>query len=226
MRIYTRRGDGGTTDLRVGGRVPKDSRVIELVGTVDEAQAALGMARAETTPGSELDAVLAGLERDLWIVMAEVATGTDRRDGLEPGVTAVTSTMVRQLESRIDVVMATLDLERGFAVPGGTRCSAALDLARTVVRRAERVAAGHGADTSLVGAFLNRLSDLCWALARSTEGEHLRVRDVSPGERARGDAAGTGRGASGSGDAGGSGAGRDGSGAGMDGTDGEDGGDR
>ncbi len=212
MRIYTRRGDDGTTDLRAGGRVPKDSSALELTGTIDEAQAALGMARAETTPGSELDAVLVGLERDLWIVMAEVATSGDRRDGLEPGVTAVTSTMVGQLESRIDAVMATLDLERGFAVPGGTRCSAALDLARAVVRRAERIAVGQGAGTSLVGAFLNRLSDLCWALARSTEGDHLRVRDVLPKERERGDAAGTGRGASGSG-------------AGVDGTDGADGGD-
>ena len=181
MRIYTRRGDAGMTDLRAGGRVPKDDRSIELTGTVDEAQAVLGLARAEAPPGGELDALLVALERDLWIVMAEVATAEEQRSELEPGTTAVTASMVGLLESRIDEVMATLDLARGFAVPGGTRCAAALDLARTVVRRAERLAVGSCPDTSLVGAYLNRLSDLCWALARSTEGEHLRVRDVAPG---------------------------------------------
>jgi cob(I)alamin adenosyltransferase len=169
------------TDLRSGGRVAKDDPSVELTGTVDEAQATLGLARAEVPSGSELDALLVALERDLWIVMAEVATAVERRDDLEPGVTAVTASMVELLEARIDQVMATLDLDRGFAVPGGTRCAAALDLARTVVRRAERLAVRACPGSSLVGAYLNRLSDLCWALARSTEGAHLRVRDVTPG---------------------------------------------
>lgn len=186
MRIYTRRGDDGTTDLRAGGRVAKDSMSVEVNGAVDEAQAALGLARAESTPGGELDSLLTGLERDLWILMAEVATSPERRVDLVPGKTAVTVAMVAALEEKIDEVTAGLDLERGFAVPGGTRCSAALDLARTVVRRAERLAVtldalSAGAGESLVCTYLNRLSDLCWVLARSSEGEHLRVRDVSAG---------------------------------------------
>lgn len=180
MRIYTRRGDAGTTDLRSGGRVPKDDPSVELTGTLDEAQAALGVARAEVPRDGDLDGLLVALERDLWIVMAEASTAPGRRDDLVPGVTAVTPSMVELLEARIDEVMATLDLDRGFAVPGGTRCAAALDLARTVVRRAERRVVGVCPESSLVGAYLNRLSDLCWALARSTEGAHLRVRDVAP----------------------------------------------
>lgn len=190
MRIYTRRGDKGTTDLRAGGRVPKDSLAIELTGTVDEAQATLGLARAECEPDGELDVVLIGLERDLWILMAEVATSPDRRGELVPGTTAVTAAMVDALESTIDSWNERLDLERGFAVPGGSRCSAALDLARTVVRRAERLAVGldpgaagpeDGSEMpSRIVPYLNRLSDLCWVLARGEEGEHLRTKDAMP----------------------------------------------
>jgi cob(I)alamin adenosyltransferase len=182
VRIYTRRGDDGSTDLLAGGRVTKDSLVIEVLGTVDEAQAALGLARAESQRGDELDTVLTSLERDLWILMAEVATSPPRRDELVPGTTAVTAEMVQALEQSIDEVTATLDLAREFSVPGGTRASAALDLARTVVRRAERLALGLVRDGagpgSLVGPYLNRLSDLCWVLARAHEDEHLQARDV------------------------------------------------
>ncbi|HVC24284.1 MAG TPA: cob(I)yrinic acid a,c-diamide adenosyltransferase [Acidimicrobiales bacterium] len=189
MRIYTRRGDDGTTDLRAGGRVPKDSLEIELNGTVDEAQAALGLARAECSSGGALDTILLALERDLWVLMAEVATAADRRGELVPGKTAVTAEMVAGVEATIDTVSSTLEIARGFAVPGGGRCSAALDLARTIVRRAERLAVassaaragaptGDGAPPSLVRPYLNRLSDLCWALARSSEDEHLRAVDV------------------------------------------------
>lgn len=196
MRIYTRRGDGGTTDLRGGGRVPKDSPVIELTGTVDEAQAALGLARAECTPGGELDAALTGIERDLWILMAEVATAPDRRAELEPGRTAVTPEMVAALEEQIDAVVATIEVSREFAVPGGSRCSAALDLARAVVRRAERLAVSGVAlgERSQVGPYLNRLSDLCWALARATEHERVLAIEVPGGPAARPRAVGRKRG--------------------------------
>jgi len=196
VRIYTRRGDSGTTDLRAGGRVPKNSLAIEVNGAVDEAQAALGLARAECRPGDAIDTILVELERDLWILMAEVATSPDRRGELEPGRTAVTPAMVAALESRIDSVTATLDLARGFVVPGGSRCSAALDLARTIVRRAERlataIAPGAGPEAgeppapgplSHVVPYLNRLSDLCWALARATEDEHVRAVDVPSAPR-------------------------------------------
>jgi cob(I)alamin adenosyltransferase len=193
MRIYTRRGDDGTTDLRVGGRVAKDSLAIEVNGTVDEAQAALGLARAETERGGELDTVLTRLERDLWILMAEVATTPEHRLELVPGATAVTAEMIGALEQTIDAMTATLDLARGFAVPGGSRGSAALDLARTVVRRAERLAIGLDVDgagpASLVVPYLNRLSDLCWVLARAAEDEHLRAPDVPPPPGPAGDRA-------------------------------------
>lgn len=160
----------------------KDSLQIEVNGAIDESQAALGLARAETAPGGELDTVLVGLERDLWIVMAEVATHPLQRDGLEPGATAVTQAMVDTLEAIIDAWTARLDMARGFAVPGGSRCSAALDVARTVVRRAERHAVGldSGGEFSLVCPYLNRLSDLCWVLARASEDAHLRAKDAAP----------------------------------------------
>lgn len=173
MKIYTRTGDRGTTALRAGGRVGKDSPVIEANGTVDEAQALLGVARAEAEPGGELDRLLIAVERDLWVLMAELATAPEERARLEAGVTAVTSDMVAALEQRIDDVMGRLELTRGFAVPGGGRLSAALDHARTVVRRAERLVVGLQLADSQVPVYLNRLSDLCWALARDAEGEHV-----------------------------------------------------
>ena len=174
MKIYTRTGDAGTTALLAGGRVPKDSLVIDATGTVDEGQAALGVARAESEPGSELDQLLVRIERDLWVLMAEVATAPAERGRLEPGVTAVTDQMVRELERRIDEVMESVELSPAFAVPGGTRLSAGLDYARTVIRRAERLVVGLELGESIVPAYLNRLSDLCWALARQAEGsDHL-----------------------------------------------------
>ncbi len=178
MRIYTRKGDDGTTGLLYGGRVPKSSPQIELNGAVDEAQAGLGLARAQAAPGSELDGLLVRLERELWVLMAEVATAPANRTKLEPGVSAVTAEMVRGLEQLIDDLMARTAMPTEFVVPGQNRVSAALDVARTVVRRAERlcVALPEG---SLVGTYLNRLSDLVWAMARWQEGdEHLTARDA------------------------------------------------
>jgi cob(I)alamin adenosyltransferase len=177
VRIYTRKGDDGTTGLLYGGRVRKDSAQIEINGAVDEAQAALGMARAETEPGSEINELLVALERDLWVLMAEVATSPDRRDRLTPGSSLVTKEMVTALESHIDDLSERFDMPKEFVVPGQNRVAAALDLARTVVRRAERLVTGGGAGSeSCVGAYLNRLSDLVWTMARWQEGEHLATR--------------------------------------------------
>jgi cob(I)alamin adenosyltransferase len=172
VKIYTRHGDDGTTSLRVGGRVRKDDLVIELVGTVDEAQAALGVARAEVARGEWLDTLLIEVERDLWVLMAEVTTERGDRDRLEAGTTAVTQEMVANLEARIDASAATIELAPAFSVPGATRVAALLDLARTVVRRAERLAVALNLDDSEVVTYLNRLSDLCWTLARTQEDEH------------------------------------------------------
>ncbi len=173
MRVYTRRGDDGTTALRSGARVRKDSLAVEVNGTVDEAQAFLGLARAELARGEATDTLLVALERDLWVLMAEVATPSAARDGLVPGETAVSPEMVTRLEEAIDAALEGLDLAASFAVPGDNRVSATLDCARTVVRRAERLAVGLELAGSLVVTYLNRLSDLCWALARRAEREHL-----------------------------------------------------
>ena len=173
MKIYTRTGDDGTTGLLFGGRVAKDSSVIEANGAIDEAQAALGVVRAETEPGSELDDILVGLERDLYVLMAEVATDGSNRLKLKPGVSLATEQMVDGLESLIDQLSGRFPPIKDFVVPGHDRVSAALDMARTVTRRAERAALGVFPRAepigSNVGAYLNRLSDLLWTMARWQE---------------------------------------------------------
>ncbi len=175
-RIYTRTGDDGTTGLLFGGRVPKDHPAPAACGDVDEAQAAIGMARALST-GDELSALLVGLERDLWVLMAELATAPENRTKLVPGRTAVTAGMVADLEPHIDDVTARFPPPTEFVLPGQTPLSAALDLARAVVRRAERTALAVAADGSHVVPYLNRLSDLLWALAREQEGTPLLSKD-------------------------------------------------
>lgn len=183
-RIYTRKGDDGTTGLLFGGRVAKDAPRIELNGAVDEAQAALGLARAEAEPGGELDALLVTLERQLYVLMAEVATDTSKRGRLVAGETLVTGEMVSGIEARIDELSERFELPSEFVVPGANRRSAALDVARATVRRAERVLAAWPQDLagsdelpSFVGPFLNRLSDLLWAMARWQEGDqHVAAR--------------------------------------------------
>lgn len=189
MRIYTRRGDDGTTGLLYGGRVHKSDARIELNGAVDEAQAALGMARAETAPGSEADELLVGLARELYVLMAEVATAPANRAKLVAGTSLVTTDMVAALERHLDDLSERFEMPTEFVVPGANRCAAALDVARTVVRRAERVLAAtgpleprpDGGDGSSVGPYLNRLSDLLWAMARWQEGAtHLAARSGRP----------------------------------------------
>jgi cob(I)alamin adenosyltransferase len=172
LRIYTKTGDDGTTGLLFGGRVAKDSALMHLTGTVDEAQAAMGLARAESLPGSELDELLTGLERDLYVLMAEATTDPANRAKLKAGSTMVTESMVAALEVQIDEFIERIEMPTEFVIPGANRASAALDLARTVVRRAERLAVAESIDGSLVHTYLNRLSDLLWAMARWTEGDH------------------------------------------------------
>jgi cob(I)alamin adenosyltransferase len=167
MKIYTRKGDDGTTGLLYGGRVAKDSPVIEANGAVDEAQAAIGMARAEAGGSSpEMDGLLVGIERDLYVLMAEVATAPPNRARLRPGRTLVTGGMVDALEGLIDELTGRFPAVTEFVLPGGSRVSAALDLARTLVRRAERRVLEVVPEGSSVGPYLNRLSDLLWTMAR------------------------------------------------------------
>ena len=178
MRIYTKKGDDGTTGLYFGGRIEKHAPVVDAYGTVDEAQAFLGLARAEAERGSELDELLVALERDLWVLMADLATAADNRSKLTPGATAVTGDMVGALEAQIDRLNERFEMPSEFVVPGQTRVAALLDVARTVVRRAERLSVATAAEGSMVVPYLNRLSDLLWTMARWQEGESLPARSV------------------------------------------------
>ncbi|MDA8294990.1 MAG: cob(I)yrinic acid a,c-diamide adenosyltransferase [Actinomycetota bacterium] len=181
MRLYTRNGDGGTTALWSGERVRKDHPHIVANGAVDEAQAFLGLARAEADPASAVGTTLLECERDLWVLMAELATAPAGRARLVAGESAVDQAMIDRLEARIDAFVAAMEVERAFTLPGENRLSACLDVARTVVRRAERLVVGLELTGSLAAAYLNRLSDLCWALARACEAEHRTVHRGRPG---------------------------------------------
>jgi len=179
-RIYTRRGDDGSTGLFHGGRVGKDAAGPEAYGAVDEAVSALGLARAEAARGSELDVLLVRLQRELFVVGAELATAPEQRAKLEPGVSLTTPEMVAALEPLIDDITTRYDPPTEFVLPGETRVAAALDVARTAVRRAERAAvsaahAGWLADSQVV-PYLNRLADLVYTLARWQEGTARPVR--------------------------------------------------
>lgn len=178
MKVYTRRGDDGTTGLLYGSRVPKNAPAVRAYGTVDEAQAAIGLARSHAEPGGELDGLLIGIERDLWVLMADLALNPDRRERGVPGRSLVTAEMVTALETTIDEVSARFEPPKDFTVPGGHPVAAALDLARTVVRRAERDALDAAAPGSQVLPYLNRCSDLLWTLARWVEGDSLLAKNV------------------------------------------------
>src|SRR5215831_17322025 len=179
-KVYTRTGDDGTTGLLFGGGVGKDTLGPGAYGAVDEAVSALGLARAEAERGSELDQLLVRLQRELFVVGAELATAPENRAKLEPGVTLVTADMVQALEPIIDDVTSRYDPPQEFVLPGENRVAAALDVARTVVRRAERESvAAANADwlpDSLVVPYLNRLADLVFTLARWQEGTFRPVR--------------------------------------------------
>ncbi len=172
MRIYTRTGDDGTTGLYFGGRVPKDNPQIELNGTVDEAQAFLGWSRSLTDSASQVHELIADIQRDLWILMAEVATSSEQRAKLTPEKDLVTPKMVEKLEGQIDEWSVLVGPITEFIIPGMTTLSASLDVSRTVVRRAERQAFGVLNHESVVPMYLNRLSDLLWILARAVEGKN------------------------------------------------------
>jgi cob(I)alamin adenosyltransferase len=176
VRIYTRKCDDGTTGLLYGGRVRKDSPIPVACGDVDEAQAALGLARAAAPAGSELDGLLVGLERDLWVLMAELATAPEHHDRLVAGRTLVTAEMVGALEPLIDDLGARFRPPTEFVLPGQHPVAAALDLARTVVRRAERSALAVAGPGSHAVPYLNRLSDLLWTMARWQEETSLTAR--------------------------------------------------
>ena len=179
-KIYTRRGDDGSTGLLYGGRVGKDSPGPDTYGAVDEAVSMLGLARAEAERGSELDELLVRLQRELFVVGAELATAPENRSRLEPGVSLTTEAMVSALEPLIDEITQRYEPPTVFVLPGENRVAAALDVARAVVRRAERNAVAAAHEGWLTGShvipYLNRLADLVFTLARWQEGSFRPVR--------------------------------------------------
>jgi cob(I)alamin adenosyltransferase len=181
MAHYTGKGDDGTTGLFYGGRVAKDSALPMAYGAVDEAQAFIGLARTNFTLDSEIDQLLVHVARDLWVLMAELATAPENRHKLTAGQSLVDKSMLDALEGLVVTVESHFEVPKAFVVPGQNAGAAALDVARTVVRRAERhsVAAVGDATDSLVIPYLNRLSSLLWAMARWAEGDTtLRTKDV------------------------------------------------
>jgi cob(I)alamin adenosyltransferase len=179
--VATGKGDDGTTGLLFGGprRIAKDDPRTEAYGTIDEAVAALGLARAELdrsaegTVARELADLILRLQRELFVVGAELATDPADRDRLEDGISRVSEAMLDGLEMTLSGIEARVTMPREFVVPGETRLSAALELARAVLRRAERRAVALGRDGSPGGKwvvpYINRLADLLWVLARLAE---------------------------------------------------------
>jgi cob(I)alamin adenosyltransferase len=179
--VATGKGDDGTTGLLFGGprRIAKDDPRTEAYGTIDEAVAALGLARAELdqsaegTVARELADLILRLQRELFVVGAELATEPPDRDRLEDGISRVSEAMLDELEATLSGIEARVTMPREFVVPGETRASAALELARAILRRAERRAVALNRDGSPGGKWLlpyvNRLADLVWVLARLAE---------------------------------------------------------
>ena len=186
MRIYTRKGDAGTTGLLFGGeRVSKADPRTDAYGTTDEAVSALGLARAGIGAATDrtevrLADLILRLQRELFVVGAELATNVDRRERLTDGATRVTKAMISALEGEIDALEELVEQPKEFVLPGESTTGAALDLARTIVRRAERRAVAlsesGGLPDSQVVPYLNRLADLLFVMARGADGGFRPVR--------------------------------------------------
>jgi len=173
METFNKRGDGGETSLMYGVRVRKSHLRCEAYGTIDEVVSTIGLARAfcKRVPAEALHE----LQRQLFTVGAELATTADHYDKITAKGTVVTPEMVDALQKRIEEYEARMDMPRAFIVPGAVAGAAALDMARSTLRRAERrvvslVEAGEVQNPE-VQKYLNRLADLLFTLARFEEGE-------------------------------------------------------
>ena len=174
-KIYTKKGDDGTTSLWYGGRVPKSDPRTDAYGTLDEAASVLGVARSLCQDGEhdELAKDLLELQNGFFVAGAELATAPEAADRLEDGVSRVTEEMADGLDAKIDSYLEGVELAPQFTIPGGTTLSAQLDVARAVLRRAERrtvslKGSGELASDAIL-RFLNRSSDLLFAMARATD---------------------------------------------------------
>lgn len=173
-KIYTKKGDDGTTGLLYGGRVAKDDHRTSVYGTLDEAVSALGIARAAGLV-PEVDEVVLRIQREMFVVGAQLATSSDNQPKLQEGVSKVSSSMTEQAEGDIDSLLEKHPLRNEFILPGESLASAGLDLARSIVRRAEREAVAMDRENLIpdpeILRYLNRVSDLLFALARYQEAE-------------------------------------------------------
>jgi len=172
VKIYTKKGDDGSTSLWYGGRVPKHHGRTEAYGSLDEACSALGVARAicGNDGQEELAADILRLQDGLFVAGAELATAPEAAERLEDGISRTTDEMVAWIEERIDRYMSEVELPPQFVIPGGNQLSAQLDVARSAIRRAERriaalAEAGELASETVIH-FVNRASDLAYAMAR------------------------------------------------------------
>ncbi len=169
MKIYTKRGDKGETGLLYGGRVRKTDARVNAYGTLDEAVSFMGMARAICSD-EEVAGYIIRVQREMFTVGAELATDSDSLDLLRKHFTTVTPEMTRRLEADIDALGERVDLPRAFIIPGGSPLSAALDAARSTVRRAERATVGlydaEQLENKEILRYLNRLADFLFMLAR------------------------------------------------------------
>lgn len=168
MKIYTRTGDAGDTGLFGGGRVPKDHARVEAYGDVDELNAVLGWVRA-AEPMPRIDEIIVPVQRDLFSLGALLATPDREKMRAHLQKARIDDDRIRELELAIDECERELDPLRSFIIPGGTAKAAALHVARTVCRRAERRVVGLQRDAEvpeLAVRYLNRLSDLLFMLAR------------------------------------------------------------
>lgn len=180
VKIYTRKGDDGTTGLWYGGRVKKSDPRTSAYGDVDEAISAIAIARAlasESAP--EVASDLLEMQRCMFIGCAQLATADESFGKLVPGTTLIEQAMVDALELRIDHYKSLRELPPKFIIPGGTELSARIDFARTVVRRAERSIVDLDQHDPLpdrtVLAYINRSSDLLFMLARFTDADDLTI---------------------------------------------------
>ena len=159
-KIYTRTGDDGTTGLGDGTRVAKNSPRVEAYGTVDEANSAIGLVLAHDSVPDNIRDILTEVQHDLFELGGELCI---------PGHSAITEDFIKRLESELDALNADLPALKEFILPGGGPAAAACHLARTIVRRAERVTATLGDDETVRPEglrYLNRLSDLLFVIAR------------------------------------------------------------
>ena len=169
VKIYTRRGDSGETGLLYGGRVSKTDPRCEAYGTTDETISALGLARA-LSASPRVKEIVKQMQQELFTVGAELATDLAQYATMQRHFNVVSAAMVERLEHLMDELEAEVQLPRSFVIPGASAASAALDLARTILRRAERRAVGLKEAGLLVNnevlRYLNRLTDLLYMLAR------------------------------------------------------------